>query len=322
MASLGKIGRSAFPELSRLFSQAGFTLVDIGGRGKPLRPLKKLGAFADYVSFEPDAGAASELREELVGTGIWRRVIVVPKALASGSGTATLNITRKAGYSSLLEPNMDASWLPSLDNLEVVRRVAVPVTTLDSASREYGFADACFLKLDTQGSELDILKSGEELLRDAVVGIYVECSFRELYREQALFSEVDEYLRAMGFALFSLARTNVRRAGFKPGSYSARIPAWAHCLYLREPGHLAASDARLPRLLGLALAFKQFDLALELVKCLRDRGVLVAESFQAAMSECEELVTRYTEKVASSLGATDRAVLEKAAIRDDRYGDL
>jgi hypothetical protein len=64
--------------------------------------------------------------------------------------------------------------------------------------REFG---ACnLLKIDTQGSELDVLRGAAELLA-RFQAVYCEVSFLELYAGQALASEVVAYLFERGFEL-------------------------------------------------------------------------------------------------------------------------
>jgi ribosomal protein L31 len=172
--------------------------------------------------------------------------------------------------SSLLEPDVQVTRRFYLGNkFTVESTINVPTVPLDEAAAQYGFGDACFLKLDTQGTELDILQSGARLVRESVLGVHVECAFHPFYKGQALFADVDAYLRQRGFVLVTLNRTNLRRASYRETIYSRRVTAWAHCLYLREPETLAATHRaclrhHASRLLGLMLAFEQYDLALEL----------------------------------------------------------
>jgi hypothetical protein len=92
----------------------------------------------------------------------------------------------------------------------VTGTASVPLVPLDDAAALYGFFDACFLKIDTQGTELDILESGPRLVGESLLGVHVECSFRPFYKGQPLFADVDGHLRRHGFELCSLGRTNVR----------------------------------------------------------------------------------------------------------------
>jgi FkbM family methyltransferase len=278
------------PALHDAFQTVGFTFVDIGGRRDVVRELRMLARFAHYVTCEADRAELERVGEALEG---WRQTTIVPAAIARHEGAATLYVTRKPGLSSLLPPDPEITRrFPACEKYEVVRSVDVPTLPLDTAAERYAFTDGCFLKLDTQGTELDILQSGERLL-SGTLAVRVEVSFYPFYRGQPLFADVDAYLRTRGFALLSLQRTNLRAAGYSPDVYSRRVTAWAHCLYVREVPHLT----RIPfvRLLGIALAFKYFDLAAALVdRALAERAIQDTEAaaLRADVQRCAAFATR------------------------------
>ena len=60
-----------------------------------------------------------------------------------------------------------------------------------------------YIKVDTQGSELDILKGAGEYLKTARC-IDIEVEFNPIYEGQCLFWEVDAYLRSNGFMLWRM----------------------------------------------------------------------------------------------------------------------
>ena len=279
-----------FPLLNALLNDAGIKLVDIGGRGSALPSLLCLAPFSGYYVSEPDRGEAERLRRDLFFRGTWRTLTVFTEAIASRRGEATLYVTTAPGMSSLLEPDVQITRRFYLDfKFTVEGTINVTTVPLDDAATQYGFGDACFLKLDTQGTELDILQSGERLVHESVLGVYVECAFHPFYKGQALFGDVDAYLRRRGFVLISLSRTNLRRASYQPSLYSRRVTAWAHCLYLREPEtlvvtHSAGLRHHASRLLGLMLAFEQYDLALELATVF-SRASIVDEHDAARLVE-------------------------------------
>jgi FkbM family methyltransferase len=259
------------PSLNRLLSQADFKLVDIGARGGAMAQLKLLAPFSHYYACEPDKEEAQKLETEIQESSPWQGVTVFQEALSSKEEEATLHITKQPGLSSLLEPNYEViNRYYRTDEWQVEATVSVPTISLDRAAARYGFEDACFLKLDTQGTELDILRSGEKLLQESVLGIYIEVEFHSLYKDQPLFAEVDTYLRNLGFSLFDLHRGLLRRKSYQDELYSRRTCIFAHTLYLKEPDPLPDINRemklkRLARLLGLALAFEHYDLALELI---------------------------------------------------------
>jgi FkbM family methyltransferase len=316
------------PVLTALLADASLKLVDIGGRGSAFTTLVPLAPFADYYVSEPDAAEAERLKQQLPREAPWRTVTVLTEALASHEGEATLYVTSQPGMSSLLEPDADVARQFYLnDKFRVVETTTVPTLPLDEAAARYGFADACFLKIDTQGSELDILRSGPRLVRESLLGVYVECSFRPFYKSQALFADVDAFLRQSGLALFSLSRTNLRRAGYRTSVYSKRVTTWAHCLYLREPEALARAGGEtlhrdFARLLGLAVAFQHYDLALEMTALARSCRLLPEGDLSRLADEverCAAVETRHMMRKAEGAGLADAVMA--ASFRDRKQLD-
>ncbi len=258
--------------LTNLLSDAGFKLVDIGARGGSMEELALLAPFSHYYACEPDPVEARKLSTKLKDENRWRDLTLMPEAISSNEGEATLNITKHLGLSSLLKPNYDLIKRFYTDPVfRIESTVNIPTISLKNASELYSFQDACFLKVDTQGTELDILKSGSLFVEENIMGVYVEVEFHPFYKDQPLFSDVDSYLTGLGFSLFDLHRVLMRRAAYQSNLYSRRQVVWAHALYFKEPESILRGNddnktlLNVMRLLGLALAFEQFDMALELV---------------------------------------------------------
>lgn len=120
-------------------------------------------------------------------------------ALSDYKGTATLNITKKMSCSSFLEPNIELikelqpkTW----NRFEVKNRIEVQVDRLDNLLDSDITIDK--LQIDTQGSELSVLKGCGDLLKN-VKKIVCEVEFVELYKDQPLFSDIEAYLSSFGF---------------------------------------------------------------------------------------------------------------------------
>jgi FkbM family methyltransferase len=314
------------PTLAPILAGADLKLVDIGGRGSALPQLLPLAPFASYFACEPDREEAERLKEQLPKEVAWRSVTVMTEAIASREGDAPLYLTAAPGMSSLLEPDPIVAGRFSLEGkFKVERTTTVPTIPLDTAASRYGFEDACFLKLDTQGTELDILQSGPQLTR-SLVGLYVESLFHPFYKGQSLFADVDMHLRQHGFGLFALYRSMMRRAGFRADLYSHRVVTWAHCLYLREPDTAIANSgddaARgVARLLAIAFAFQQNDLVFEILRVAAERSLFPEETLATARVEVERLMKKQTRRAARHAerqGLDPRSVLERSS-RDSRY---
>jgi hypothetical protein len=80
----------------------------------------------------------------------------------------------------------------------------IKVTTLLKWAGDNGVQYIDYLKVDTQGAELSILKGAGDLLDSARV-LEVEVEFNPIYKGQPLFSDVDTFLRDKGFVLWKLS---------------------------------------------------------------------------------------------------------------------
>jgi hypothetical protein len=92
---------------------------------------------------------------------------------------------------------------PELWFVEPAGTTTVALTSLDEwlATSDLDHVDV--VKLDTQGSELDVLRGATEALATVRL-LEVEVEFNEMYAGQPLFGDVDRYLRARGFVLWRL----------------------------------------------------------------------------------------------------------------------
>jgi FkbM family methyltransferase len=152
---------------------------------------------AVIVGFDPDPEECERLRHLNPGQQF------VPKALDSSSGKRTLYVTTQPACSSFYWPRQDLVpkyyWFC---DIVLDKAIEVETTTLDAWTAESGLA-IDFLKLDTQGSELDVLRGASRAL-EHVSMIETEVEFSEIYAGQPLFADVDAYLRSRGFLLWNL----------------------------------------------------------------------------------------------------------------------
>jgi FkbM family methyltransferase len=128
-------------------------------------------------------------------------------ALGSIPGDSYLHVTANQLSSSLNELNTsEVSQLPQDHQswLEEVKRVKVHVSTLDAEFKNE--SQVLLLKLDTQGTELDILKGGVELLKRTRF-VLTELNNHHLYKGACQYYEVDEFLRNHSFRLVDLVVT-------------------------------------------------------------------------------------------------------------------
>jgi FkbM family methyltransferase len=169
-------------------------VVDIGANpidGDP--PYKNMldAAICHVIGFEPQSDALSELLRRKGPNEQY-----LPYAVGDG-GTHTLNICNASGMTSLFEP--DVSTLGLFDVLtplgQVVERARIKTLRLDDVHEIEHFD---LLKIDIQGGELAVFKSGKEKLANAVA-VQTEVSFITLYKNQPTLGDIDIELREQGF---------------------------------------------------------------------------------------------------------------------------
>jgi len=96
--------------------------------------------------------------------------------------------------------------------------LTVPTKSLDDFMHERAMDTIDFIKLDTQGSELEILRGGINALANTRIGvIFCEVNFVKIYRDQNLFSDLDLFLRSHNYEFIDCR--------YYPGSvYQMKIP--------------------------------------------------------------------------------------------------
>ncbi len=129
----------------------------------------------------------------------------VPLGLAATKGKKTLYLTKEPACSSLYKPDPYlVSNYPAFHYEEEVGQILVDTTTLDLWANGEKIEHIDHLKIDTQGSELDILRGSVTILK-TVRSIQVEVEFNPMYIGQCIFSEVDLFLRKHGFVLWKFS---------------------------------------------------------------------------------------------------------------------
>ena len=138
------------------------------------------------------------------------RVRKMPYGLSREGGEQTLYVTNVDTGSSLLEPDLNESIahrVPDASYFFPLRPVQVDTITLSDVIGKIGVNAPIFVKLDTQGTELDILKGAELAFENhAVVGIEMESTLqsRPVMRGAGKFWEACQYLEQKGFELLSI----------------------------------------------------------------------------------------------------------------------
>ena len=167
-----------------------FTLLDIGAANGANGRWNIISDKINTILVEPHKESAKNLKEQ--------GLEVIESVLHSENDKQIkFYSTRKATCSSFYKPNFNhlKNFLDK-ERFEIVSEDTFSSKTLDSEILK--FSQPSFIKIDTEGSELDILKGSQNTLIN-VFGLEVECSFYQLREAQPLFEEVRAYLENLDF---------------------------------------------------------------------------------------------------------------------------
>lgn len=160
-------------------------------------PKKNLRSYAEYFRFvgiEPDPGEADRLEKK----GGYEKVHKL--ALSDVHGEKTLYITRQPDKSSILEPDLEIikNWYTGdLTAYEVVQKIAVQTTTIDKLN-DADAVDFDWIKVDTQGSEYEVLQGALNSLKEVTV-ILTELSTAKQYINQKTTVDFIAAINDLGF---------------------------------------------------------------------------------------------------------------------------
>jgi FkbM family methyltransferase len=183
-------------------------LVDVGAhRGYFARAADRVLGFERIICIEPDP----ELIDALNANVPKHKTTIRQLALSNVEGTADLFIHEDRSMNSLLEADVGVlrTKFPTYRHDSIYQR-KVKTKTLDSLLKEEGLLDGpeLFLKLDTQGNELNILQAGKHTLRSTRACL-VEFMFCTPYSQDYEFHQLIDFLH--GFGLNCRAALNIIR---------------------------------------------------------------------------------------------------------------
>ncbi len=166
-------------------------IFDIGAnQGQTLRKILKVYPQADIHIFEPNKYLANYLSENFEGAN----VKINNSAVGEKIDSLDFHQYEWDALSSLLKRSFTSSKIK-----EVYK---VPVISLDAYCGSNNIEKIHFLKTDTEGYELNVLKGAKNLLRENKVQfIHIELFFTSNFLGQASVGEIFTFLEKYNFSL-------------------------------------------------------------------------------------------------------------------------
>ena len=230
-----KFFKVSIHEISTILGNNKIEIFDVGAAGG----LEKMVGFNKYKKYcnltfvEPRDVDSFEMLDD--------KSIKISKLIGRENGTGSLNITEHGTKSSMLHPS--GSFLHFFQNnqrgFRLKNTLSFEVTNIDTVLNETG---KCIdvLKLDTQGTELDILLG---MGKCRPLFIQTEVSFVPLYKDSAIYFELANYLYEIGYVLFAQTYVsgsttkNVKEVNWsKSNTIPVHGDAWFMPDYTREKG--------------------------------------------------------------------------------------
>jgi FkbM family methyltransferase len=207
------VGQDAFADMRRFCRAARPVIFDVGANvGQSIELFRKTFARPVIHSFEPGAAFEVLTRRFSASGDLYLNNV----ALGATAGSRLFIENELTNMSSFLEPGSDC-WG------EIKRTYEVTVSTVDDYCDEKGIDRIDVLKIDTQGSDLDVVKGAEGMMRrHAVHMIFMEITISDMYKGLPRLDEVYGFLADRGFVLVA----------FYEFYYQRERAAWMDALFI------------------------------------------------------------------------------------------
>lgn len=170
-------------------------VIDVGANiGQFATDLRSNGYRGEIISFEPVKKSYCELAKKCVNDPLWT---AVPLGLGANNGELKINTSTFSVFDSVLKLSNFAvnNW----KNLAIDSTEIITITTLDYYLIENKLEHRrIFLKLDTQGYDLEVFKGSLKCI-DSIKAMQSEVSFIQIYEGMPSFIVSIESYLAAGF---------------------------------------------------------------------------------------------------------------------------
>jgi FkbM family methyltransferase len=197
-----QIARHEPPAIIKTLNNFSFeTVIDVGANtGQFAIILNRYSFTGKIYSVEPSSEAYNKLLLNSRKSTNWH---ILPRcALGKEEGIATLNISKNSYSSSLLQ--ILPKHTSAAPDSQFIKAESVPIHTLDAIFNNSDFLSrSCFLKIDVQGFEEEVLAGGIELMK-RIGGVKIELSLSNLYEGQSSFKQLIGLIEDYGFTIWNI----------------------------------------------------------------------------------------------------------------------
>jgi FkbM family methyltransferase len=185
-------GVDCFADLEKWFGREEIKIVfDVGANvGQSAIAYLEEFPLAEIYSFEP---VAATYRELATATGHFPRVLAYNLGMGAKAGESCIYVNPESTLSSIKDSRPG-------DHPEVIR-----LQTVAEFAKNHGLKTIDFLKIDTEGYDLEVLSGAQPLLEQQNIHfIMVECEPWNRCKRFVDFSELAGYLAPFGYRVFGI----------------------------------------------------------------------------------------------------------------------
>ena len=161
-------------------------------------------------------------------------------ALSHTEGTSQFYVAADSATNSLLNPTSAST-----------NQIQVAIQTLDNIVKASGFEAIDFIKIDTQGNDLNVLQGAIETIKRHAPAILVESIFINLYQGQCSYYDIFSWMQSQEYALAGVYNAHYTKAGaiafsdllFLPQSMASQISQHDDQFVCFDIEHLVSQNA-------------------------------------------------------------------------------
>lgn len=185
-------------------------LFDIGASGEINKKWKQIAQFCICIAFDPDDREMSFIVKE---SKDYKKLIVFNTVVSEKEiNEIEFNLTRSPFCSSTLEPDIESlnKWI-FRDLFYVEKKIRLKSITINKALQEAGLNYIDWLKLDTQGTDIRLLKSISKEMLNNVLAIEVEPGIIDAYKGEDKLYDIMKLMDNEEFFMSSLVIKGTQR---------------------------------------------------------------------------------------------------------------
>ena len=240
----------------KLLCGCSITLVDVGARNVSVEELVPLQRNINYIGFDADVKEVERLKTNETK---FKTAKYIASYVGEKNQTVKFELHHDAGNSSIFPfGECYNKWFRCNDKNYVKEVIELSSNSLDELINE----DVDFIKLDTQGTEYEVLTNAKKCLESALM-VETEVGFIEMYEGQKLAHDVFKLLITNGFELLYLNRVFAVSSRFKGESRGQITFGDALFGVSREKARTLSNDKQI-KYIALLINYGHIDFAFDI----------------------------------------------------------